>query len=111
MKVSDQNTPIQMDAYIRQARQQQQKPDDLKASSPGPYGGADKVELSDQARQIQQAAQDVNKVSDVREDKVREIKMDVEKGTYKVAGDQVATDMLKEAFENDIILHKINTRA
>lgn len=107
MKVSDQNTPIRLDAYIRQARLQQSKPD----VSPGLQGAVDKVQLSDQARQIQQAAQEANKVSDVREDKVRGIKMDVEKGTYKVVGEQVATDMLKEAFENDVILHKINMRA
>lgn len=107
MKVSDQNTPIRLDAYIRQARLQQSKPD----VSLGLQGAVDKVQLSDQARQIQQAAQEANKVSDVREDKVRGIKMDVEKGTYKVVGEQVATDMLKEAFENDVILHKINMRA
>lgn len=111
MKVSDQSTPIQLDAYIRQTQQQKQKPDDLKASRAAPHGGADKVQLSDQARQIQQAAQDVNKISDVREDKVRETKMEVERGTYKVVGERVANDMLKESFENDIILHKINTRA
>ncbi|MGD9366634.1 MAG: flagellar biosynthesis anti-sigma factor FlgM [Desulfobacteraceae bacterium] len=107
MKVADQNTPIQLDAYIRQARQQQIKPD----VSPGRSGAVDKVQLSDQAKQIQKAAQEANKVSDVREDKVRETKMEVEKGTYKVVGEQVANDMLKESFENDIILHKINTRA
>lgn len=107
MKVSDRNTPIQMDAYIRQARQQQRKPD----TSPELQGGADKVQLSDQAKQMQQAVQEANQASEVREDKVREIKMAVEKGTYKVEGHQVATHMLKEAFENDIILRKINMRA
>lgn len=108
MKVSDQNAPIQLDAYIRQVRQQHQKKPD---PSPGLQGGADKVQLSDQARQIQPAVQEMSPASEIREDKVREIKMAVAKGTYKVVGDQVATHMLKEAFENDIILHKINMRA
>jgi hypothetical protein len=37
--------------------------------------------------------------------------MEVEKGTYKVAGAQVATDMLNETIENNIILQKVNTQA
>lgn len=110
MKVSDQNTPIQLDAYIRQAQQQKQ-PDDSKAQTAARAGTADKVELSEQAKQIQQAARHVNNDSEVREDKVRQIKMEVEKGTYKVVGAQVATDMLNETIENNVILQKISMKA
>jgi anti-sigma28 factor (negative regulator of flagellin synthesis) len=42
---------------------------------------------------------------------VEKVKMEVDKGTYKVVGAQVATDMLKESFENNMILQKVNTRA
>lgn len=109
MKVSDQNTPIQ---YIRLAQQQKQ-PDDTKASSSQSLGmgNSDKVQLSDQAKQIQQITQSVNNESEVREDKVRQVKMEVEKGTYKVSGAQVATDMLNETIENNVILQKISTKA
>jgi anti-sigma28 factor (negative regulator of flagellin synthesis) len=37
--------------------------------------------------------------------------MEVEKGTYAVPAHRIASDMLKESFENDIILQKVNTRA
>jgi anti-sigma28 factor (negative regulator of flagellin synthesis) len=37
--------------------------------------------------------------------------MDIEKGTYKVNAGQVATDMLREAFENNKIMKRIDTRA
>lgn len=110
MKVSDQNAPIQLDAYIRQAQQKKQ-PDDVKASAAQKPGAADKVELSEQAKQIQQATQSVNSGSDVREDKVQEIKMEVEKGTYKVSGARVASAMLNETIENNVILQKISTKA
>jgi len=110
MKVSDQNTPIQLDAYIRQV-QQHKHAEQPKLPPTGASGGLDKVELSDQARQIQHAAQEANQGSDVREDKVAQIKMDIENGTYKVVGTKVASAMLNEAFENDVILQKVNTHA
>lgn len=110
MRVSDQNTPIQLDAYIRQSQQKKQ-PDEAKAPGAQRMGTSDKVELSEQAKQVQQATQSVNNDTEVREDKVRQIKMDVEKGTYKVSGAQVATDMLHETIENNVILQKISTKA
>jgi negative regulator of flagellin synthesis FlgM len=110
MKVSDQNQPIQLNAYIRQAQQQQQT-NDSKAIAGGRSTATDQVQISDQARSLQQAVQHVQDGSDIRQDKVQEIKMEVEKGTYKVAGAQVATDMLNETIENNIILQKVNTQA
>jgi negative regulator of flagellin synthesis FlgM len=110
MKVSDQNSPIQLNAYIRQAQQQKQ-PNNSKAISAGRSTTTDQVELSDQARKLQQAVQQVQDGSDIRQDKVQQIKMEVEKGTYKVVGAQVATDMLNETIENNIILQKVNTKA
>jgi flagellar biosynthesis anti-sigma factor FlgM len=110
MKVSDQNSPIQLNAYIRQAQQQKQ-PNDSKAITAGRSTTTDQVELSDQAKKIQQAVQQVQDGSDIRQDKVQQIKMEVDKGTYKVVGAQVATDMLNETIENNIILQKVNTKA
>lgn len=111
MKVSDHNTPIQLDAYVKQAQQQQQKTDDARPTAQGSPGNADRVELSDHAKKAQQAAEQITKSTASHEDKVRQVQMEVEKGTYKVPADKVASDMLKESIENDIILQKINTRA
>ena len=111
MKISDQNSPIQLDAYVKQVQQQQQKADDAKPSVQGSPSGADRVELSDLSKKAHQASQQVNQTTAGHEDKVRQVQMEVEKGTYKVPADKVASDMLKESFENDIILKKVNTRA
>ena len=108
MKVSDHNSPIQLDAYVKQV---QQKKDDARPTVQGSPGGADRVELSDHAKRAQQAAQQINQATAGHEDKVKEVRMEVEKGTYKVPAMQIASDMLSESFENDIILQKINTRA
>ncbi len=111
MKVSDHNSPIQLDAYVRQAQQQQQKSEDDKQSIQASYGGADRVELSDHAKKALRASQQINQTTASHEDKVRQVQLEVEQGTYKVPAARVASDMLKESFENDIILQKINTRA
>lgn len=111
MKVSDHNSPIQLDAYVKQAQQQQQKSEDTKATLKGSHAGPDRVELSDKAQKAFHAVEQVNQTTASHEDKVRQVKMEVEQGTYNVPANQIASDMLKESFENDIILQKINTRA
>ncbi len=111
MKVMDNSSPpIQLDAYVRQAQQQSRQLDALRSESSPVQGPTDKVQLSEEARAIQKASQNSASSSDIREDKVQQVKMEIENGTYRVVGAQVATDMLKESFENDLLLQKINMR-
>lgn len=49
------------------------------------------------ARDIQKAKVEVSKLPDVREEKVREIKDQVDKGTYNVSGQQIADKMVGES--------------
>lgn len=56
----------------------------------------EKVDLSTKAKEIQQAKVEVSKLPDVREEKVQEIKTQVEKGTYNVSGEQIANKMVGE---------------
>ncbi len=112
MKVGGENTPIQLDAYQKQANQLHQQDSEAKQSLAAQQGvGQDKVQLSARALEVQQSAQALKEMPDVDEEKVQKVKMDVESGTYKVSGVKVATDMLKETFENNLILQKVNTRA
>jgi len=55
------------------------------------------VDLSTMARDIQQAKVEVSQVPDVREEKVQEIKAQVETGTYNVSGEQIANKMVGES--------------
>lgn len=112
MKVTQNNSAIQMDAYLKQIQQQrQQAQQDVKEAGTAQKGTVDKVQLSSQAKAIQQSALSLGQTEDVRDEKVRQVKMDIEKGTYRVNASQVATDMLREAFENNMVLSKIDTRA
>lgn len=111
MKVNSNNPSIELNAYVKQVRQQQQRTSDgTQASNQPVQQSGDKVNLSSRAREVQQASETLKSMPDVRTDKVEKVKMEVDKGTYKVVGAQVATDMLKETFENNLILQKVNTR-
>lgn len=55
------------------------------------------VDLSTMARDIQQAKVEVSQLPDVREEKVQEIKAQVETGTYNVSGEQIANKMVGES--------------
>jgi negative regulator of flagellin synthesis FlgM len=57
----------------------------------------EKVDLSTMAKEIQQAKVEVSKLPDVREEKVQEIKSQVDKGTYNVSGEQIANKMVGES--------------
>ena len=112
MKITGQNAPTQMNAYLKQVRQQQQNSVYQRQTNGGQATGtSDKVQLSDRAREIQQAASTLKAMPDIREEKVQQVKMDIDKGTYQVSGRKAAQGMLRESFENDLILSKINVRA
>ncbi len=57
----------------------------------------EKVSLSSGARDFQQAQQALEALPDVREDKVRELKDQIEGQRYTVNGDKVAEKMVRES--------------
>ena len=56
----------------------------------------EKVSLSSTARDIQQVEKAIEKLPDVREEKVQELKNRIELGTYDVSGEEIAGKMLDE---------------
>jgi negative regulator of flagellin synthesis FlgM len=110
MKIEGSQNAIQLDAYVRQARQQQSGANSQESAKTTAIS-ADKVELSSQAREIQMASGQIKEVPEVRDDMVQNVKMEIENGTYNVPSGKVATDMLKETFENNQILQGIDMLA
>jgi negative regulator of flagellin synthesis FlgM len=90
-----------VDDAALQAVQQYQKINKVQSDSSQKVGGnaapEEKVNLSAKARDIQQLRDAVNRLPDVREDKVRELKEQVDKGTYTVDGQKVAEKMVSES--------------
>ncbi len=62
-----------------------------------PAGGtvvSDKVEISSMGKDIQVAKQAVGSASDIREDKVAELKKSINNGTYNVSNDDFAEKLI-----------------
>lgn len=109
MKINGNGAGIELLSYLKQLQQQQKLNDLYSGSNRYQFSGIDKVNLSDRGREVQQSFNMLKELPDVRESKVAQIRMDVENGTYKVIGPRIASEMLREAFENNMILHNVGS--
>jgi len=96
MKISD------VKDISAQMVQQYQKNDNYAANSDKQAANAttiteEKVDLSTMAKDIQQAKNALSQVPDVREEKVQEIKSQVDSGKYNVSGEKIAGKMVGES--------------
>jgi negative regulator of flagellin synthesis FlgM len=96
MKISD------VKDISAQMVQQYQKNDNYVANTDKQASNAaakpeEKVDLSTQARDIQLAKNALSKLPDVRDEKVQEIKSQVEKGVYSVSTEKIAGKMVGES--------------
>ena len=55
------------------------------------------MKLTTKAKDIQQLRDAINRLPDIREDKVRELKDKVERGIYEVDGQKIAEKMVAES--------------
>jgi len=58
----------------------------------------EKVSLSAAARDIMQAEKAIEKLPDVRAEKINELKARIESGNYYVSGEKIAEKMMGESF-------------
>lgn len=65
-------------------------------------GKKDEVEISSVGKDFQVAKQALNKISDVRADKVNDIKSRMEAGTYNISGKEVADKLLERFYDESI---------
>jgi negative regulator of flagellin synthesis FlgM len=96
MKISD------VKDISSQMVQQYQKNDNYAVNSDKPAASAatkteEKVDISTQAKDSQLVKNALSEVPDVREQKVQEIKIQVEKGTYNVSAEKIAGKMVGES--------------
>jgi negative regulator of flagellin synthesis FlgM len=61
----------------------------------------DTVVISDAAKRIQEARAQLDKIPDVREDKVAELRGQIQNGTYEINPEKTAEKLLKEHLFND----------
>lgn len=110
MKVDGNNGTVELSAYLQNVQRQRAASAGYERQEARPAAEGDRVELSERAREVQQASRAAQALPDVREEKVAQAKMEVAQGTYNVNGEQAATAMLKESMENEMVLQSIDVR-
>ena len=101
MEITPKDT-VSIDAYVKQV-QDKDKADATSEQPEKQQAKADTVVLSDTAKTVQEAQTQLKSIPDVREDKVAELKEQIENDRYEVDADKLAGKMLKDALLNDLI--------
>ena len=94
------NQGIGIDAYVNQVQDKNKvgTPDNKSEKS---AVKADTVVISDAAKRIQEARRQLDDIPDVREDKVSQLRNQIQNGTYEINADKIAAKMIKEGLIND----------
>ncbi|MGD2098914.1 MAG: flagellar biosynthesis anti-sigma factor FlgM [Desulfobacterales bacterium] len=92
---------VNIEAYVNQV-QEKDKVDAAAGQQEQQQTKADTVALSSAAKDIQEAQRRLEAIPDVREDKVAQLKEQIENGTYEIEEEKIADKMLKDALLNDL---------
>jgi negative regulator of flagellin synthesis FlgM len=96
----DKNTGIQVDTYVNQVHDKN-KGESAAEKADNTAAKTDTVVISDAAKRIQEARAQLDKIPDVREDKVAELRGQILNGTYDINAEKTAEKLLKEHLFND----------
>lgn len=100
MKITGNGNSVQMDAYVKSARNNARSATTAAAAKSAGEAGGDKVAISQQAMEVRRAADIAAGLPEVRQEKVAEIRQQISQGTYSVNGEKVAMNMIKESLIN-----------
>ncbi len=95
----DKSQGIQVDAYVSQVHQKKQA-DQAADQAKESATKTDTVVISEAAKRIQETRAKLDEVPDVREDKVAELRNQIQSGTYQVDAQKTAEKLLKEQLGN-----------
>jgi negative regulator of flagellin synthesis FlgM len=102
----DKSQGIQVDAYVNQV-QDKKKADQATDQAKESAAKTDTVVISDAAKRIQETRAKLDEVPDVREEKVAELRNQIQNGTYQVDAQKTAEKLLKEQLGNAAIQDKL----
>ena len=102
MKITGKNSSVNLDAYVKNIKDKEgidasAKQDAQRVSK------EDQVSLSPEVRKIQEAKELLRSVPDIREEKVAQIKAQIENGTYRVEDTKLAAKMINESLLNELL--------
>lgn len=93
---------VNIEAYVNQV-QEKDKVDATHEQPEKQQTKADTVVLSDTAKKVQEAQKQLETLPDVREDKVAQLKEQIENGTYEIDEEKIAGKIIKDSLLNDLI--------
>ena len=102
MEISGKISSIKIGAYVNNVRENKKAEGSPQHDAKAVLKG-DKVELSQTAIEVKNARTQLDAVPDIREEKVSEIKKQVDQGTYKIDGNKVAFNMIRESLIDEIV--------
>jgi negative regulator of flagellin synthesis FlgM len=96
------NQCIGIDAYVNQVQDKNKvgTPDNKPEKK---AVKADTVVISDAAKRVHEARRQLDDIPDVREEKVAQLRSQIQNGTYKIDADKIAGKMIKEGLFNDFL--------
>ena len=100
MEINPKDT-VNIDAYVNQV-QDKEKTEATAEQPEKQQAKADTVVLSDTAKAVQEARTQLDSIPDVREDKVAELKEQIENGTYEPDAEKIAGKMITDSLLNDL---------
>ncbi len=96
MKIDNERSLINLETYIKSA----QESEGLKSSrkqEQREVTQAESVNLSHKAKDLQKAREAMEATPEIREEKVGQLRREIETGTYSVKRDEIATKMIQES--------------
>jgi negative regulator of flagellin synthesis FlgM len=112
MEITGNNPNVNVNAYLQAAGNRSPGAGQEQSTEATTAGyKADRVELSGQAKEAQQAMAALKEMPEIRTELVSDIQTQVDSGTYKVDGEKTAGHMLDEAFMNAQVMKRIDLKA
>lgn len=100
MEITGRNSRLNLNAYIRNTTAKK-KADGETDVSGITIAKNDSVEISGPARTLQKANEAIQEIPEVREALIAEVRSQLEKGTYTINRDHIASKMVLESLLND----------
>ena len=102
MKITDNNSSLNIRNYVSNVKDNKKIDGSAKQGSPKAVK-EDKVVLSPKAKEVQEATKIIKELPDIQEEKVAQLKEQIDQGTYRVDGKKIAFKMLKESILDELL--------
>lgn len=96
----EKNQGVQIDPYVNQVHDKN-KVDHSENKSDKTAAKTDTVVISDAAKRVQEVRSQLDAVPDVDEEKVAQLRKEIEEGTYQRSADEIAGKIIREGLIND----------